>query len=106
MALKMSESMARLVRSSRIRPSFTRVRLQSPHAGFERVDNVGLSPCTLVAGAMDCAVMGEAETIGSSASICTHRTPAMSALTRLVLGLILLRNLASFCQNNQSASNQ
>ena len=61
MALKMSESMARLVRSSRIHPSFTRVCLQSLHVGFERVDTGGLPPCALVAGAIDCAVMGAAQ---------------------------------------------
>jgi hypothetical protein len=31
--------------------------------------------------------------------------PQTVIVTRLVLGLILLRNLASFCQNHQSASN-
>jgi hypothetical protein len=29
--------------------------------GFERVDTGGLPPCTLVAGAMDCALMGAAQ---------------------------------------------
>jgi hypothetical protein len=29
--------------------------------GFERVDTGGLPPCALVAGAMDCAVMGAAQ---------------------------------------------
>jgi len=29
--------------------------------GLERVDTGGLPPCALVAGAMDCAVMGAAE---------------------------------------------
>jgi hypothetical protein len=32
--------------------------------------------------------------------------PQTVIVTRLVLGLILLRNLASFCQNHQSVSNQ
>ena len=60
MVLKMSESMAPIVRSSRIRPSFTRVAPESA-GGFERVDTGGLPPCALVAGAMDCAVMGAAQ---------------------------------------------
>jgi hypothetical protein len=32
--------------------------------------------------------------------------PQTVIVTRLVLGLIVLRNLASFCQNHQSVSNQ
>ena len=32
--------------------------------------------------------------------------PQTVIVTRLVLGLILLSNLASFCQNHQSVSNQ
>jgi hypothetical protein len=38
---------------SRVLPEFAR--------GFERVDTGGLPPCALVAGAMDCAVMGAAQ---------------------------------------------
>jgi hypothetical protein len=38
---------------SRVLPEFA--------CGFERVDTDGLPPCALVAGAMDCAVMGAAQ---------------------------------------------
>src|SRR5215469_8567738 len=57
----MSESTARIVSSSQIRPLVHSRVLPEFARGFERVDTGGPPPCALVAGAMDCAVMGAAQ---------------------------------------------
>src|SRR5262249_25970524 len=61
MVLKMSESMAPIVRSSRIRPSFTRVCLHSLRAALSGSTPAVCHHARSVADAMDCAVMGAAQ---------------------------------------------
>ena len=69
----MSESMARIVRP----PLVHRRVLPESARGFERVDTGGLPPCALVAGAMDCPVMGAAQRYSEFVAGLTAERPRL-----------------------------